>query len=172
MRVSRPSRLTVITRLRSPRSPTARARPSPPFYTRSPAASDCTMSEMVPSTASGDGVQDTHTPSDWRQLEFPSPNGGNGGCLATPNGGCPATHARTHRSTRSGPAQFAMRLEAEDPHTSVTFVCLAATGARTDDLFRPDRSDQKGEKTRIATPAVSRWPDRACIRKLSAAKWF
>ena len=51
-------------------------------------------------------------------------------------------HARAHRSTRSGPAQFAMRLEAEDPHTSVTFVCLAATGARTDDLFRPDLSDQ------------------------------
>ncbi len=50
-------------------------------------------------------------------------------------------HARAHRSTHSGPAQFAMRLEAEDPHTSVTFVCLAATGARTDDLFRPDRSD-------------------------------
>jgi hypothetical protein len=35
-----------------------------------------------------------------------------------------------------------MRLEAEDPHTSVTFICLAATGARTDDLFRPDLSDQ------------------------------
>jgi lysophospholipase L1-like esterase len=52
------------------------------------------------------------------------------------------SHSRAHRSTRSGPAQFAMRLEAEDPHTSVTFVCLAATGARTDDLFRPDRSDQ------------------------------
>ncbi len=50
-------------------------------------------------------------------------------------------HARAHRSTHSGPAQFAMRLEAEDPHTSVTFVCLAATGARTDDLFRPDQSD-------------------------------
>jgi hypothetical protein len=35
-----------------------------------------------------------------------------------------------------------MRLEAEDPHTSVTFVSLAATGARTDDLFRPDQTGQ------------------------------
>jgi hypothetical protein len=35
-----------------------------------------------------------------------------------------------------------MRLEAEDPHTSVTFVCLAATGARTENLFRPYRPDQ------------------------------
>jgi lysophospholipase L1-like esterase len=50
-------------------------------------------------------------------------------------------HARAHRSTRSGAAQFAMRLEAEDPHTSVTFVCLAATGARADDLFSPYRPD-------------------------------
>lgn len=51
-------------------------------------------------------------------------------------------HTRAHRSTRSGPAQFAMRLEAEDPHTSVTYVCLASTGARTDDLFVPDQSGQ------------------------------
>jgi hypothetical protein len=58
-----------------------------------------------------------------------------------------ALHGRAHRSTRSGPAQFATRLEAEDPHTSVTFICLAATGARIDDLFvcdRPGRSRALG----------------------------
>jgi lysophospholipase L1-like esterase len=63
---------------------------------------------------------------------------------ATPAGVLPAAnllHSRAHRSTRSGPAQFAMRLEAEDPHSSITFICLAATGARTDDLFRSDRSN-------------------------------
>jgi lysophospholipase L1-like esterase len=63
----------------------------------------------------------------------------------TPTGTFPpasATHIRAHRSTHSGPARFAMWLEAADPHTSVTYVCLAATGARTDDLFRPDRSNQ------------------------------
>jgi hypothetical protein len=53
-----------------------------------------------------------------------------------------ATHVRAHRSTHSVPARFAMQLEASDPHTSVTFVCLAITGARTDDIFRADRSDQ------------------------------
>ncbi len=56
----------------------------------------------------------------------------------------PATkllHARAHRSTRSAPAALAMRVEADDPHTSVSFVCLAATGARTDDLFVSDRSN-------------------------------
>ena len=49
----------------------------------------------------------------------------------TPSGELPpanALHARAHRSSRSSPSRFAMRLEAEDPHTSVTFVCLAATG--------------------------------------------
>ncbi len=51
-------------------------------------------------------------------------------------------HARAHRSTWSGPARFAMRLEAADPHTSVTFICLAATGTHIDDLFRTDRSNR------------------------------
>jgi hypothetical protein len=51
-----------------------------------------------------------------------------------------ALHVRAHRSTGSGPAQFAMRLEAEDFHTSVTFVCVAATGTRVADLFATDRS--------------------------------
>jgi len=49
-------------------------------------------------------------------------------------------HDVAHRSTHSAMAQVATRLEAEDPHTSVTFVCLAATGARIDDLFLSDRS--------------------------------
>jgi hypothetical protein len=51
-------------------------------------------------------------------------------------------HVRGHRSTWSGPAQFAMRMEAADSHTSVTFICLAATGTRIDDLFRMDRSNR------------------------------
>jgi hypothetical protein len=51
-------------------------------------------------------------------------------------------HIRAHRSTRAAPALFAMQVEAADPHTSVTFVGLAGTGARTVDLFVPDRSGQ------------------------------
>ena len=39
------------------------------------------------------------------------------------------THARAHRSTLAWPAQSALALERADPHSSVTFVFLAATGA-------------------------------------------
>jgi hypothetical protein len=86
------------------------------------------------------GWLDPPTPARWA-------DGGPGGDAprVTPTVTLPpanALHPRAHRSTHSGPAQFAMRLEEEDPHTSVTFVCLAATGARADDLFRPDRSNQ------------------------------
>ncbi|MCA9469917.1 MAG: hypothetical protein KC643_31345 [Nitrospira sp.] len=38
-------------------------------------------------------------------------------------------HARAHRSTLGWPAQVALTLERSDPHTSVTFIYLAATGA-------------------------------------------
>jgi hypothetical protein len=86
------------------------------------------------------GRLDPSTPARWA-------DGGTDGDKprVTPAGTLPAAndlHARAHRSTHSGPARFAMRVEAADPHTSVTFVCLAATGARVDDLFRPDRSGQ------------------------------
>jgi hypothetical protein len=86
------------------------------------------------------GRLDPPTPARWA-------DGGPGGDKPrlTPAGILPPSsvlHVRAHRSTRSAPAQFAMRLEADDPHTSVTFVCLAGTGARTVDLFVPDRSGQ------------------------------
>jgi hypothetical protein len=45
----------------------------------------------MPARRSVEGVPDTHTPSDWRQLEFPPPNGGR---LETPNGGCLATSGK------------------------------------------------------------------------------
>lgn len=44
-------------------------------------------------------------------------------------------HAEAHRSSYSAPAQAAMKLEAEDPHTSVSFISLAATGATIDNLI-------------------------------------
>jgi hypothetical protein len=86
------------------------------------------------------GRVDPRAPAIWA-------DGGPGGdqVRATPAGFLPPAnllHSRTHRSTHSGAARFAMCLEAEDPHTSVTFVCLAATGARTDDLFVTDHSDR------------------------------
>jgi hypothetical protein len=91
---------------------------------------------------------------DWAFLgrrEPPTPalwaNGGPGGDRprVTPAGVLPPAsvlHIRAHRSTHSAPAQFAMQLEAADPHTSITFVCLAGTGARTVDLCVPGWSGQ------------------------------
>jgi hypothetical protein len=86
------------------------------------------------------GRFDPPTPARWA-------DGGSDGDRprTTPAGKLPPAsvlHTRAHRSTHSGPARFAMRLEAEDSHTSVTYVCLASTGARTDDLFVPDQSGQ------------------------------
>jgi lysophospholipase L1-like esterase len=60
------------------------------------------------------------------------------------------SHGSAHRSTRSGLAQLAMRLEVQDPHTSVTYVCLAASGSSIDDLFASDRSNRN--KARGAGP--------------------
>ena len=52
----------------------------------------------------------------------------------------PVCCTREPIAPRAGPAQFAMRLEAQDCHTSVTFVCLAATGGRAEELFVSDKS--------------------------------
>jgi hypothetical protein len=86
------------------------------------------------------GRFDPIAPAEWA-------DGGPGGdrLRVTPSGALPAVsllHARAHRSIRSVAARFAIRTEAADPDSSVTFVCLAATGAKTDDLFRSGRSDQ------------------------------
>ena len=43
-----------------------------------------------------------------------------------------AGHARHHRSTVAWPARFALALEQSDPHTSVTFINVASSGARID----------------------------------------
>ncbi len=42
-------------------------------------------------------------------------------------------HIRAHRSTLSWPAQVALAIEKADPHTSVTFVSVAASGATIQD---------------------------------------
>jgi lysophospholipase L1-like esterase len=50
-------------------------------------------------------------------------------------GGSPAADAQNsaaHRSTVAWPARVALALERADPHTSVTFVSMASTGARID----------------------------------------
>ena len=88
------------------------------------------------------GHLDPSTPPCWS-------NGGPAGDQprVTPAGILPPAdvlHAVAHRSTLAGPAQFATRLEREDPHTSVTFVCLAASGAGR----RPILSQTVGSEVR------------------------
>jgi lysophospholipase L1-like esterase len=64
------------------------------------------------------------------------------------------THSVAHRSTQSALAQLAMRLEAQDPHTSVTFVCLAASGARIDDgIISVKSARNKARDTEPRLPA-------------------
>ena len=51
---------------------------------------------------------------------------------ASPNPAMNLENANAHRSTLAGPAQFALALERDDPHTSVTFVSVANSGATID----------------------------------------
>ncbi|MBI5156397.1 MAG: hypothetical protein HZA58_00135 [Acidimicrobiia bacterium] len=74
------------------------------------------------SYASGEGNPET------RRLGPPAPaRWGDGGDAAAT-----AAHAAAHRSTVAWPVRLALALEAADPHTSVTFVSVAASGARID----------------------------------------
>ncbi len=74
------------------------------------------------SYASGEGNPEA------RRLGPPSPAvwGDGGDAAAT------AAHAAAHRSTVAWPVRLALALEQADPHTSVTFVSVAASGARID----------------------------------------
>ena len=74
------------------------------------------------SYASGEGNPET------RRYGPPAPAlwGDGGDAAAT------AAHASAHRSTIAWPVRLALALEQADPHTSVTFVSVAASGARVD----------------------------------------
>jgi len=63
-----------------------------------------------------------------------------------------ATAARCHRSTRAAPAQAALTLESRDPHSVVTFIHLACSGAlTTTGLLKPQ---YKGWSSQIDTLAA------------------
>jgi lysophospholipase L1-like esterase len=56
----------------------------------------------------------------------------------SPDGAVAAEHQLAHRSTFAGPAQAALELERSDPHSSVTFISLANSGATVaNGLFGP-----------------------------------
>ncbi|HEX3337262.1 MAG TPA: Calx-beta domain-containing protein [Jatrophihabitans sp.] len=69
------------------------------------------------SVASGEGDPDTLGPKDLGPFPFYTPKWEDQQC---------------HRSALAGPAQAAIRLEQRDPHTSVTFLHLACSGATID----------------------------------------
>lgn len=75
------------------------------------------------SYSSGEGVPESiytrHNPSIWA-------DGG-------PGSNAMIDHARSHRSSLAWPAQSALYLEQEDPHSVVSFVFLASSGAQIDD---------------------------------------
>src|SRR5262249_8247228 len=53
-------------------------------------------------------------------------------------------HADAHRSSRSAPALTALDIERANPHTSVTFLHLAHTGAEVPDVRGPTGQIQRG----------------------------
>ncbi len=70
-------------------------------------------------------------------------------------------HAAAHRSGLAGPAQAALALERADPHTSVTFVFLAASGAEIDNgiLGEPDPATGRDGAKRTLRPQVEELSD-------------
>jgi lysophospholipase L1-like esterase len=70
------------------------------------------------SIASGEGAPDVPIPG--------GPDGWRGGTLAT------WSNRQCHRSANSGHARAALALERSDPHSSVTFISLACSGAGVD----------------------------------------
>jgi hypothetical protein len=67
-------------------------------------------------------IKDCHTPPLWRP-QYPTPGGGPQSSTGY------GSNRQCHRSTIAGPAQAALQLESRDPHTSVTFLHVACSGA-------------------------------------------
>ncbi len=65
-----------------------------------------------------------------------------------------AVHSLAHRSTKSWAVQTALALERADPHTSVTLIFLAASGAEIDrGLIGPMNSVEEPPSGKISIPA-------------------
>lgn len=71
-------------------------------------------------------------------------------------GGVAWSDASCHRSPYAGPALAAQQLENSDPHTSVTFVQLACSGAAVVDTFEdPSQTKQPGDPDDPVTGGVA-----------------
>jgi hypothetical protein len=89
--------------------------PNAGSFTQSVTIKDHLIASIGDSYGSGEGTPDV-----------------NGNWLPGPLGGQPPARwvdTRCHRSANAGPAQAALRLEAADPHSTVTFLSFACSGA-------------------------------------------
>lgn len=92
---------------------------------------DVLVVAMGDSYASGDGNPEQARESTGREAVWADSPG---------DDAAEAAHAAAHRSTAAWPALVGLALERADPSTSVTFVSVAATGARVSrDLLAPGR---------------------------------
>ena len=69
-----------------------------------------------------------------------------------------AAHAAAHRSTVAWPARVALALEQADPHSSVTFVSVAASGARIDHGMLSPQNDTTPSQIAQVTELVGERP--------------
>lgn len=77
-----------------------------------------------------------------------------------------AAHAVAHRSTVSWPARVALALEAADAHTSVTFVSVAASGARIDrGIVNPQDRDTPSQVAQMAELVGERTIDLLLVQE-------
>ncbi|HEV7720793.1 MAG TPA: hypothetical protein VGO60_05895, partial [Iamia sp.] len=100
------------------------------------------------SVASGEGNPDRLDPSDWLAPKW--------------------QNAQCHRTSLAGPAQAALRLERRDPHTSITFVHVACSGASiTEGLLGAYDGQDPSKGTRLA-PQLDQVRDLVGTRPIDA----
>ncbi|MCU1357899.1 MAG: hypothetical protein JWM89_3317, partial [Acidimicrobiales bacterium] len=73
-----------------------------------------------------------------------------------------------HRSELAGPAQAALRMERRDPHTSVTFVHLACSGASITKGLVGDYEGQDPSKGKVLKPQLDQMKDLVGERPVDA----
>lgn len=77
-----------------------------------------------------------------------------------------AAHAAAHRSSVAWPARVALALEQRDPHTSVTFVSVAASGARIDrGILRPHEAGETAQLDQVAALVGDRTIDLLLVQE-------
>lgn len=71
---------------------------------------------------------------------------------------------RCHRSIYSGHAQAALALEETDPHTSVTFISLACSGAGINNLTKDSYKGKENDGSMVPQAQIEELKERLCAR--------